>query len=104
MLIGVIHPGFARFIDSRPELVHIRTRCKSPHTNGVRERAFGSLKCEHLYREQITDGVMLADESEHYRHIFNTIRPREALGMRRPTDVYLTAVPNFETPESEPES
>jgi putative transposase len=51
--------GFARFIDSRPELVHIRTRRKSPHTNGVRERAFGSLKYEHLYREEITDGVML---------------------------------------------
>jgi putative transposase len=115
---GVVHPvklvtdngpafkaiGFARFIDSRPELVHIRTRRKSPHTNGVRERAFGSLKYEHLYREEITDGVMLADEAERYRQIFNTIRPHEALQMRRPTDVYLAAIPNFEDPEPEPES
>jgi putative transposase len=115
---GVVHPvklvtdngpafksvGFARFIDSRPELVHIRTRRKSPHTNGVRERAFGSLKYEHLYRLEITDGMMLADEAEHYRQIFNTIRPHEALEMRRPTDVYLSAIPNFETPETEPES
>jgi putative transposase len=115
---GIVHPvkvvtdngpafkaiGFARFIDSRPELVHIRTRRKSPHTNGVRERAFGSLKYEHLYREEITDGVMLADQAEHYRQIFNTIRPHEALEMRRPTDVYLTAVPNFEDPEPEPPS
>lgn len=115
---GVVHPvrlvtdngpafkaiGFARFIDSRSDLVHIRTRVRSPRTNGVRERAFGSLKYEHLYREEVTDGVMLADEAEHYRQIFNRIRPHEALGMRRPTDVYLTATPNFDDPESEPTS
>jgi hypothetical protein len=35
---------------------------------------------------------------------FNTIRPHEALDMRRPTEVYLTAAPNFEDPESEPPS
>lgn len=115
---GIVHPvkivtdngsafkavRFARFIDSRPELVHIRTRRKSPHTNGVRERAFGSLKYEHLYREEITDSIMLADEAEDYRQIFNRIRPHEALEMRRPTDVYLTATPNFPRPEPEPDS
>ncbi len=77
---------------------------ESPHTNGVRERASGSLRCEHLYREEITDGVMLVDQSEHDRQIFNTIRPHEALDMGRPTDVYLTAVPSCEDPETEPES
>lgn len=35
--------AFARFIATRPELLHIRTRAKSPGQNGVRERAFGSL-------------------------------------------------------------
>ena len=35
---------FAAFIDRRPELIHIRTRRKSPGQNGVRERAFGSLE------------------------------------------------------------
>ena len=30
--------GFARFIDSRPELIHIRTKARSPGQNGVRER------------------------------------------------------------------
>lgn len=35
---------FAAFIASRPELLHIRTRRSSPGQNGVRERAFGSLK------------------------------------------------------------
>lgn len=47
---------------------------------------------------------MLADEAEDYRQIFNPIRPHEALGMRRPADVYLTATPNFPRPETEPES
>jgi putative transposase len=96
--------AFARFIASRPELVHVRTRRKSPHTNGVRERAFGSLKYEHLYRHEITDGDMLASQAEHYRQIFNTIRPHEALDMRRPIDVYLTTPPNFPAPETEPET
>jgi putative transposase len=95
---------FARFIASRPELEHVRTRRKSPHTNGVRERAFGSLKYEHLSRHEITDVDVLAREAEHYRHIFNTIRPHEALDMRRPAEVYLDATPNFQDPETEPDS
>ena len=33
---------FARFIEQHPELIHIRTRAKSPGQNGVRERAFQS--------------------------------------------------------------
>ncbi|WP_406723865.1 hypothetical protein WJ438_03180 [Streptomyces sp. GD-15H] len=36
--------AFARFTASRPELLHIRARAKSPGRNGARERAFGSLK------------------------------------------------------------
>lgn len=95
---------FARFIDGRPEFEHIRTRRRSPHTNGVRERAFGSLKYEHLYRIEISDGVDLARASEHYRQIFNTIRPHEALDWARPHDVYLTATPNLPDPEPEPET
>lgn len=96
--------AFARFIASRPELEHVRTRRKSPHTNGVRERAFGSLKYEHLYRHDIADVDVLAREAEHYRQIFNTIRPHEALDMRRPAEVYLAAIPNFQAPEAEPET
>ncbi len=83
--------GFCRFIDSRPELIHIRTRRKSPQQNGVRERAFGSLKYEHLYRLDIPDGPTLAAEVEAYRQTSNWIRPHEAIQMRRPMDRYLQA-------------
>lgn len=42
--------------------------------NGVRERAFGSLKYEHLYRIEIEDLPNLARGAEHYRHVFQTMR------------------------------
>ena len=80
--------AFAAFIASRPELVHIRTRRKSPGQNGVRERAFGSLKYEHLYRHEIETLADLARQAEAYRHVFNHIRPHEALGLHRPIDVH----------------
>lgn len=35
---------FEAFIASRPELRHVRTKVRTPGQNGVRERAFGSLK------------------------------------------------------------
>ena len=79
---------FARFIASRPELRHIRTRRKSPGQNGVRERAFGSLKYEHLYRLEIDDLPTLVREAEAYRQVFNHIRPHETLGGRPPIEIY----------------
>ena len=55
----------------------------------VAERAFGSLKYEHLYRhaDQIATLADLHREAEHYRMIFNQIRPHEALAMRRPIEI-----------------
>jgi putative transposase len=96
---------FAAYIERRPELIHIRTRRKSPNQNGVRERAFGSLKYEHLYRLEIDDGQQLAVEVESYRQLFNTIRPHEAIGMRHPLDVHLEAINDPQTITSnEPET
>ena len=83
---------FAAYIEKRPELIHIRTRRKSPGQNGVRERAFGSLKYEHLYRLEIDDGHTLGVEVESYRQLFNHIRPHEAIDMRRPLHVHLEAI------------
>lgn len=94
---------FNAFIASRPELRHVRTRVKSPGQNGVRERAFGSLKYERLYREQIDDALDLKREADAYRHEFNTIRPHEHLAWNRPTDIHRGLVdpttPNFPEPE-----
>jgi transposase InsO family protein len=99
--------AFARFIDEHPELIHIRTRRKSPGQNGVRERAFGSLKHEHLYRLEIDDGYDLGREVEHYRQLFNTIRPHQSLAGRRPLDAHIEGcqtppTPNLPEPETLP--
>ena len=91
---------FATHIERRPELIHIRTRRKSPGQNGVRERAFGSLKYEHLYRLEIDDGYTLGVEVERYRQLFNTIRPHEGISMQRPLDVHLQACNSDQTLKS----
>ena len=83
--------GFARFIASRPELLHVRTRHRSPQTNGVIERFYQAIKYEHLYRRQIPDGLALAQEVEAYLTIYNTIRPHEAIGFATPISRYLQA-------------
>jgi transposase InsO family protein len=96
---------FAAFIDSHPELIHIRTRRKSPGQNGVRERAFGSLKYEHLYRHEIDDGHQLGHEVERYRQLFNTVRPHQSLAGKRPHDVHLEALQHPQTTKQpEPET
>ena len=87
---------FAAYIEKRPELIHIRTRRNSPNQNGVRERAFGSLKYEHLYRHEIDNSFDLGLEVESYRQLFNQIRPHEGIEMRRPPDVHLEATNNHQ--------
>jgi putative transposase len=62
-----------------------------------RERAFQSLKYEHLYRHEIDDGHDLATETERYRQLFNQVRPHQSLNGRRPLDVHLGAC---QTPRS----
>ena len=78
-----------RFTGEDPLLRHVRTRVKSPQTNGVIERFFGPLKYEHLYRGPINDGDALAVEVNRFRQIYNTIRPHQALHDRTPRDAYL---------------
>jgi transposase InsO family protein len=94
---------FAAFITAHPELRHVRTRVKTPGQNGVRERAFESLKYERLYREDIVDVLDLTSHAEEFRIEFNTIRPHEALSWNRPLEVHLglasPTIPTFERPE-----
>lgn len=72
--------GFARYIASRPELSHVRTRHRSPGTNGVIERFYGAIKHEHLYRHEIDDGLALAEHVDGYLHVYSRQRPHETLG------------------------
>ena len=96
---------FAAFVDRHPELIHIRTRRKSPGQNGVRERAFGSLKYEHLYRHEIDDGHDLGLQAEAYRELFNTIRPHQSLDGKRPIEAHLEPCQTDPTPNpNEPET
>ena len=83
---------FARFIAARPWLAHVRTRYRSPQTNGVKERFYGSLKYEHLYRLEIASGIELNEECERYRRLYNDVRPHEALDLHPPIQTY-TATP-----------
>lgn len=82
--------AFARFILSRPELSHVRTRHRSPQTNGVVERFFQTLKYEHLYRHDIENAWTLIEEIESFRQLFNEIRPHENLDFGTPLDAYLS--------------
>ena len=81
--------GFARYIASRPELTHVRTRRRSPQTNGVIERYHGAIQIEYLWRELPADGADMAHRVEAYRQLYNTIRPHETLAGARPIDRYL---------------
>jgi len=93
--------AFAAWVASKRHIVHIRTRNKAPWTNGVIERFFGAIKYEHLYRREIGDGLALAAEVDIYQRIYNTIRPHEAITMKRPLDRYQQAPqPNHPNPES----
>jgi putative transposase len=81
--------GFRRYIDSRPEFEHVRTRHRSPETNGVIERWFQSLKYEHLYLQEIDDGPALAKHVAAFERIYNDERPHEALNYKLPRERYL---------------
>jgi putative transposase len=48
---------------------------RSPETNGVVERFFGTLKDEHRSRATIGDGNALAVEVNLFRHTYDTLRP-----------------------------
>jgi transposase InsO family protein len=81
--------GFARYIASRPELRHIRTRRRSPQTNGVIERYHGAIKIEALWRNLPADGAEMTRMVNHFRQLYNTIRPHETLASARPIERYL---------------
>jgi transposase InsO family protein len=88
------------FTSDDPLLRHVRTRIKSPQTNGVIERFFGTLKYEHLYRGYIGDGDALDMETHRFQTIYNTIRPHQTLADHTPNQAYLTNNPTQNLPNS----
>ena len=93
---------FEAFIATHPEIRHVRTRVRTPGQNGSRERGFGTMKYEWLFREEIDDGLQLVDQIGAYRHDYNHVRPHEAIAWNRPADVYAgTANPTIPTFEIE---
>ncbi|MFJ1455185.1 transposase [Nocardia sp. N2S4-5] len=73
-----------------PDLLlrHVRTRVRSPQTNSVIERFFGTLKYEHLFRGVIADGDALDMEVHRFRVIYNTIRPHQAIDDQVPSAAF----------------
>ena len=94
---------FAQFIDTRPELTHIRTRKKSPQTNGVIERYHGSIKNECLWRHLPADGLEMTDQVDAFRQLYNEVRPHESLNGARPMSAYL-AEPAPRIPPDDPDA
>lgn len=87
--------AFARFIASRPELTHIRTRKRSPQTNGVIERYHGAIKVEWLWRDLPADGAEMTVMVSDFRDLYNAVRPHEHLAGDRPLERYLTDPANM---------
>ena len=81
--------SLARWFAARPHFEHVRTKVRSPGTNGVIERFFQSIKYEHLYREPISDGAVLGAQVNAFAALYNHVRPHETIGMQRPIERYL---------------
>ncbi len=79
----------ARWFAARAHLAHVRTRHRSPHTNGVVERWIESLKYERLYRHDIASGLELADHVAAFIDEYNAVRPHQALDQTSPLTAYL---------------
>ena len=91
-----------RWFAAQAHFTHVRTRHRSPHTNGVIERWYEALKYERLYREDIADGIDLAQHVAAFTDEYNRVRPHEALDWQPPLDTHLsttTLKPN--PPETE---
>jgi transposase InsO family protein len=97
---------FEAFIAAHPELRHVRTRVRTSGQNGSRERGFGTMKYERLFRKEIDDGLTLVEQIGVYRHDYNHVRPHEAIAWNRPAEVYAghadPTISNFETEETLP--
>lgn len=99
---------FEAFIATRPELRHVRTRVRTPGQNGSRERGFGTMKYEWLFREEIDSGLELVEQIRTYREDYNHVRPNVAIAWNRPAEVHAgladPVIPYYETEEILPKT
>ncbi len=79
---------FAKFFEARPYLRHVRTKFRSPQTNGVIERTFQTAKYEYLFGRDAESGFDLHQQLQQWRHIFNHERPHEAIDYWLPYEAY----------------
>lgn len=97
---------FEALIAGHPEFRHVRTKVRTPGQNGSRERGFGTMKYEWLFREEIDHGLELVEQINAYRADYNHVRPHEAIAWNRPADVHARladpTTPNFEIEETLP--
>ena len=70
------------------DVLPIHGRFKHPQTQGKVERFHRTMKQELLNHTSIADIVDAQIKFAHWRDKYNNIRPHEALGMKRPADVY----------------
>lgn len=88
---------FERYVLARPELRHVRTRKKSPQTNGVVERFNHTIKYEDLYRDLPIEGVDLTERVDAHRALYNEIRPHEGIDFDRPHRAYTAPITTAST-------
>jgi transposase InsO family protein len=73
--------------------IHVSySRPYHPQTNGKDERFHRTLKAEVLDRHTFTTHAHVQQELERWRHVYNTERPHEALGMATPLTRYKPSV------------
>jgi putative transposase len=98
--------NFEALITAHPELRHVRTRVRTPGQNGSRERGFGTMKYEWLFREEIDHGLELVEQINAYRAHYNHVRPHEAIARNQPADIHAghtdPTIPNFEIEATPP--
>ena len=99
---------FEAFIAMHPELLHVRTRVRTPGQNGSRERGFGTLKYERLFIEEIDDALMLAKHAERIPARIQHDPPARSHRLESAQEVHLglasPTVPTFPEPEILPYS
>lgn len=69
-------------------LVACRTPCRSPESNGIAERFFGSLKRDYVYQSVVETRADIERQVPGWIQDYNEVAPHSALGMRVPAQFY----------------